>query len=188
MSGRPSTNQAADRIGSRYVAAVITMHKTVYIAERARHKPDKAARDVRCQRSVVVTAAISMKYLKAVDRTTKLLSLNLPKIVGSFQSLDLLNLLKHCLRRGMIWATFGKTRYSTSRYVATCPVRVPQGLGLFICHLHVPLITVSISTSLASSGCLQEQSGTYISLLSWKATSLRSASFAMQGCSSYRLK
>ena len=28
------------------VAAVITMHKTVYIAERARQKPDKAAREV----------------------------------------------------------------------------------------------------------------------------------------------
>ncbi|KAL3158225.1 hypothetical protein ABBQ38_010478 [Trebouxia sp. C0009 RCD-2024] len=45
MARLPNTKQAASGVGFLGVAAVVTMHKAVSIAERARHKPDKAAHE-----------------------------------------------------------------------------------------------------------------------------------------------
>lgn len=57
MARLPSSKQAASGVGFLGGAAVLTMHKAVHIAERARHKPDKAAHEVRYDTQIDVVQA-----------------------------------------------------------------------------------------------------------------------------------
>ena len=47
MAKYPSITKISSSAGFLGMAAVVTLHKAVAIAERARHKPDKDAHEVR---------------------------------------------------------------------------------------------------------------------------------------------
>ena len=66
MSSLSSTSKAVSGVGFLGMAAVITLHKASAVAERAHHKPDKEAHEVRINRGV---CACKRRLVSGRDRT-----------------------------------------------------------------------------------------------------------------------